>query len=131
MHVRRCICCILVRSVFHAFDDLYVLCTFIASRSGARHRLPLYHNVSTNAAPSNGSCDVTPRLGYANETLFNVTCYNYTDIDLPINYTLEIEYEGMRIFKHISSLQQNLHTYQLLRYFTFTKRISLKQLSLD
>ena len=80
------------------------MCTWfaVASRSGGRQRTPLYHNFSTNAAPSGGSCSVDPEKGYAEnasgnplETLFNVSCPNYTDSDEPINYTLRIDYTGL------------------------------------
>ena len=70
---------------------------FAASRSGGRQRSPLYHNFSTNAAPKNGSCDVTPTLGYAVPivTLFNVSCYGYSDPDEPLDYGLYFNFSGM------------------------------------
>ena len=73
---------------------------FSASRSGGRQRPALYHNFSTNAAPVNGSCSVDPTLGYADPvvTLFNVSCVNYTDPDLPLDYSLYFNYSG-RLFK--------------------------------
>ena len=57
-------------------------------------RRPLYHNFTTNAAPSNGSCSQQPRLGYANYTLFNVSCPGFEDPDEPILYTINFDFQG-------------------------------------
>ena len=54
----------------------------------------MYHNFTTNAAPSNGSCSLQPRLGYANYTLFNVSCPGFEDPDEPIVYTLNFDFQG-------------------------------------
>ena len=73
--------------------------SFVAFRSDGRERLPLYHNFSTNAAPSGGDCLLTPTLGYADpiQTLFNVSCWDWTDDDQPLNYSLRADYTGARV----------------------------------
>lgn len=66
-----------------------------ASRSGGRKREPLSINATTNAPPANGRCKIRPSVGYAGETQFTVTCIGYYDEDLPMNYTLWVENEGV------------------------------------
>ena len=68
-------------------------------------RQPLYHNFTTNEAPTNGSCSLQPTLGYPHETLFNVSCPGFEDIDEPITYTISLESRGIII----------LFSYNLLR----------------
>ena len=68
-----------------------------ASRSDNRTREPVFYNFTTNAAPVNGTCEINPRLGYPNETLFNITCSEFEDPDAPVNYSLYFEYGGTSV----------------------------------
>ena len=65
-----------------------------ASRSGDRSREALYYNFTTNEAPVNGTCFVNPRVGFAEYTLYNLSCVDFNDTDLPLNYTLTFDFAG-------------------------------------
>ena len=68
-----------------------------ANRSDGRQRSPLYLNVTTNAAPFNGTCSIDPELGYVDPivTQFNVTCPGYIDSDEPLEYLLYFNGSGV------------------------------------
>ena len=87
-----------------------------AFRSNGREREPLYYNFSTNAAPVNGTCQVDPPIGYADtiKTLFNVSCADYQDEDLPLNYTLFVDFTGQL------SLHRSVITSQVSDHFTIS-----------
>lgn len=58
-----------------------------------------------NQIPTNGTCSINPTSGYAMDTLFNISCWNWTD---PDGFIVKYEYFGEFIYFFFRKLELNL-----------------------